>query len=201
MKKAIVISALAVLASLSVYGQGHVNFRTHTAPDDRVRNPDGSLVAGAAGYRAELVYAPDGTSPGEFATTAVRLGLDTAVGTPVAGSIQAGSRTAPITRDDSGNPSPGGFALFQVRVWRPADGATYDAVVRTGNPAFLVAETPIMRADTGNHLAPQPELATELPLPTSVGGGGLTLHPVPEPSVIGLGLLGVGALLMLRRRK
>src|SRR5687768_13439693 len=98
MKKQIVIGALAVLAGVSLYGQGHVNFRTHTSPDDRVRAGDGTLVTAAQGFRAELIYAPDGTPHEQFSSVAVRLGADVAVGVPTAGSIQGGSRTAPVTR-------------------------------------------------------------------------------------------------------
>jgi MYXO-CTERM domain-containing protein len=197
MKKAIVISALAVLASLSVYGQGAVNFRTTTTPtDNRVRNQDGTtFTAGTAGYRAELLYAPDGTADAEFNTLAIRLGADTGVGTPTPGSIQGGGRT--VTQITPG----GGFGLFQVRVWRPTAATagvpnfiSYDDAMRRGTPGDYVAETRIMRVDTA-----LPPLEPNVDLP--INAGELRLHPVPEPSVIGLGLLGVGALLMLRRRK
>lgn len=199
MKKAVTISTVAMLAALSVYGQGHVSFRTHTGPDDRVRFLDGSLVQASAGYRAELVYAPDGTDSAEFYTVAIRLGTDAAVGVPAPGVIAAGARTAPITRDAAGSPAPGGFALFQVRVWHPSAGVSWADAVARGDYRFCNAVSPIMRADTGNYLAPQPELPTELPLAPWGSPGHLTLC-IPEPSVIGLGVLAAGALL-LRRRK
>lgn len=190
-----------------MYGQGHVAFRTHTSPDDRVRWGDGTLVAGVYGFRAELIYASDGTPADQFSSVAVRLGNDAAVGVPTPGAIVGGARTALITRDAAGNPAPGGFALFQVRVWNPAQGATYN-IVLSMHPAPCTAESPIMRVDTGNHLAPQPELPAELPLPSVAGFGGLIIyngspsHPdmcVPEPSIVGLGLLAAGALLLRRR--
>lgn len=213
MKKATVFGAAVILVAVSACGQGYILFRTHPRPiDDRVRNLDGSLVTSSQGYRAELIYAPYGTPHDQFGIVAVRLGNDAAVGIPVPGVISAGSRTAPITRDTDGSPAPGGIALFQVRVWRLADGPTFDAALFLGDPGIFsrLAVSPIMCADTGNHLAIPPELPSELPLPSSVGGGGLTLGNyywdpsspcIPEPSVIGLGLLAVGALLMRHWRK
>lgn len=200
MKTGTLIGALAVFATASVSGQGTVNFRTHNSPDDRVRFLDGTLVPGSAGYRAELIYAPDGIESPQFFTVAIRLGNDAPVGTPAPGAIAAGARTAPITHDAAGNPAPGGFALFQVRVWNPRDGPTYDAVVATTPPGACIAASPIMRVDTENHLAPPPyqPFNTELPLAPWGSPGHLTLC-IPEPSAISLGLLAVGALPVVRR--
>jgi len=92
-----VFGLLIGLSALQVHAQGTVNFRTTTDPDNRVLNPDGSLVTTAQGYRAELMYAPDGTFEDQFGAMAVRIGADAPVA-PVgslAGAINAGTRTVP----------------------------------------------------------------------------------------------------------
>lgn len=182
MKIAPILAFVAILSATQVLAQGTITFSGIT-----VRNPDSSLVTSNQGYLGELVFAPDGSTD-QFDALAVRLGTIGAVGAPLAGRITGGTRTAPTT-------TPGGFGLFQVRVWRGSDGPDWRAVVATGNPNFLVTESPIVRIDTGDPTTVPP--GTPTPFPTMT----LTLHPVPEPSVIALAVLGAGALFMLRRRR
>ena len=66
------------------------------------------------------------------------------------------------------------------------------------NGAAFVGRNPIFTLktkDPGNVLETTPNLYT------ATGYQGFRLTPVPEPSAIVLGVLGAGALLMLRRRK
>lgn len=190
MKKLIIITALAMLAVSNAHAQGTVTFANGTAI--RVFMPDGTTpVAASLGYRAELVYAPDGSPMDQFNNLAVRLGADTAVGVPTAGLYSGGGRTAPTA-------TPGGFGLFQVRVWRAADGPDWRAVMATGDSRFLVGESLVMRIDTGDPTTVPPGT------PTPIVGNGLTaiiLHPVPEPSVVVLSLVSAAAFILLRRRK
>jgi hypothetical protein len=83
--------------------------------------------------------------------------------------------------------TPGQTITLQVRAWDNTTGATYDSALRRGI------------STTFTYMIP----ATSPPPPASAffmeGLRGFAL--VPEPSVIGLGLLGVGALFLLRRRK
>jgi hypothetical protein len=92
---------------------------------------------------------------------------------PVPGKINAGTRTTPEF----------GTFNFQVRVWEVADpnhtGMSDIVVVTTGNPNGMPTPT----------------------LPASLGLTSFQMVVVPEPSVIALGALGAGALLLLRRRK
>ena len=182
MKKLLLISAFAVVTTLSSYGQGSVTFANTSATRvwfQQVAGGSTTYMPVGSAYTAELVFATDGSTT-DFAQRASRLGATTTFG-PVAGLFSGGGRTATAI-------SPaGGFGLFQVRVWDTA----------TGGDAYY-GESGILRVDTGDTTSTPPGTAG------SLVGAGLTsfvVTVVPEPSVIGLGILGAGALLMLRRRK
>jgi hypothetical protein len=192
MKKLLLISTLAVASTLSSFGQGHVGFaNTSTSP---VRRADGTAVpTGLSGgtYLAELLYAVDGatTDAREFGNVATRVGATTTFNTPTAGVFNGGGRTiTSIT-------PPGGFGMFQVRVWDTRAGADYAAALASGNSAYQAGYSAVVRVDTAD------STASPLPPAASLGLASFTLSPIPEPSVVALGLLGAGALLMLRRRK
>jgi hypothetical protein len=91
------------------------------------------------------------------------------------GTIVGGTRTAPVT-------PAGAEANFQIRVWEVAD-------------ANHIGESAIVSVVTGNPNAIPPGT------PGSLGPLSVQMRIVPEPSVIALGALGAGALLLLRRRK
>lgn len=189
--KTLVGLLLLVLGSAShIHAQGTVTFGNNTST--RVFSSDGiTAIPGTAGYRAELMYAPDGTSLDFFEAVAVRLGADTGIGTPTAGLYSGGTRTGPTT-------TPGGFALFQVRVWNQAAGQDWRSAWFNHN--YGVGESAIMRIDTGDPTTIPPGT------PTPLVGNGLTTIIVcppgcPEPSTIALGAAGVAALLMFRRRQ
>jgi hypothetical protein len=192
MKKILLINALAVLATLNSYGQGSVNFANNGAT--RVFMNDGNPVPVGSRFTAELMYAPDG-SQAIFGETAIRVGGTTDFGgtVGVVGTFSGGGRTV-------GTITPaGGFGLFQIRVWETAAGNDYRAAILTGDPQWQAGTSAVLRVDTGDPTTTPAGAAAPL-----VGTGGLTsftLSPVPEPSVIALGLLGAGALLALRRRK
>ena len=188
MKKLLLTAALAVIATLSSYGQGSVTFANNTAT--RVNMPDGTGIPVGARFTAELVYAPDGTATAAFDTVATRVG-GTATFGPVAGLFNGGGRTVTALTP------AGGFGLFQVRVWETAAGQDYLSAWATGNSAYLAGKSGIMRVDTGDPTTVPP--GTPTPLTGSLAT--FAVSPIPEPSVIGLGILGAGALLMLRRRK
>ena len=165
-------------------------FANNTAT--RVFQPDGTTpMPASAGFRAELVYAPDGTALNLFMLSAIRLGSDTSVGTPIAGLYSGGARTAPTA-------TPGGFGLFQVRIWNQADGASW--LEACPKPNALVAESAIMRIDTGDPTTVPPGT------PTPLVGNGLTAISfglgggpcIPEPSMLALCGLCVGALCLRR---
>jgi hypothetical protein len=181
------------VASLSAYGQGSVNFANATASRVVLQNADGTTTFVPVGPRftAELVFAPDGTSAGEFQFAATRVGGTTTFG-PVAGLFSGGGRTA------TGVVPPGGFGLFQVRVWETGTGGALDYNTAVLSGQGFAGQSGILRVDTGDPTTTPPGTATAL---TASGLTSFIVSPVPEPSTIALGLLGVGTLLMLRRRK
>jgi len=194
--KKLLLTAAAIMATLNMYGQGSgiVNFASVGRPDDdRIWvNDTGAVGEGFkadARYHAALYWAAPGTSVDtlfqQIGPSTPFLGTATTTGT-----INGGGRT--ITGPGIVN---GGTIAFQVRAWELADGATYEeAVLRAGN----AGKGAIFEADTKD-----PGIPTEQPptLGAAAGWSGFAITPVPEPSTIALGLLGVGALLMLRRRK
>ena len=186
MKKAIVISALTVLASASVFAQGIGSVSFGNSSVNPVRLMDGTLVPRAAAggtYFAELLSALDGA---DFAT-ASRQGATSTFNSPTAGVFLGGGRTVPTTAN-------GGVGQFMVRVWDTRGGATYD-LARFNTGGFQFGNSGVFNVDTADAAAVPTPTPANLNMPT------FNLTIVPEPSVIGLGLLGAGALLLLRRRK
>jgi hypothetical protein len=192
MKKLLLITALAGITAVSAFGQGSVNFANNSATRIWYETGTGTtFVPIGTRFTAELVYAPDGTAAGEFESSAIRVGGTTTFG-PVPGLFSGGGRTAP------GITPAGGFGLFQVRVWETAAGADYREAILRGDAQYQAGTSGILRVDTGDPTTVPPGTAASL---VAAGLTGFGVSPVPEPSVIGLGLLGAGALLMLRRRK
>jgi len=186
MKKAIVISALTILAGASVFAQGIGSVSFGNTSGNPVRLLDGTLVPRAAAggtYYAELMSALDGA---DFAT-ASRQGATTTFNSPQAGVFLGGGRTVPTTQN-------GGIGQFMVRVWDTRGGATYD-LAKNNFGGFQFGNTGVFNVDTADAAAIPIPTAANMNMPT------FNLTIVPEPSVIGLGLLGAGALLLLRRRK
>ena len=92
--------------------------------------------------------------------------------------------------------------MFQVRVWETAYGNSYEAVLANGTQQDgrlgLAGKSNVMRISTGNPSGTPPSI------PSSLVANGLqafTVDVVPEPSVIGLALLGAAAVFGLRRRQ
>jgi hypothetical protein len=191
MKKVIVISALAVLATLSSYGQGSVFFGNNASTTVKMDSLTGLAVAPGSRFSVELMYAPDQTPLAVFDAVATRVGAPVTFNGPP-GVFNGSNRTI-----DTITPA-GGFGLFQIRVYETAAGSDYRDVVLRGDSAFRAGASGILRVDTGDPTTTPPGTAALL---TANGLTAFFVSPVPEPSVIGLGLLGAGALLMLRRRK
>ena len=192
MKTIIGIISLMAFAIGNTYGQGSVGFANASASRVWMTNPDGSTSFATAGSRflAELVFAPDGTPTDSFTAVATRAGAPATFFS--AGLYGGGGRTV------QGISPAGGFGLFQVRVWEAAAGADYVAAVATGNPQYQAGTSVIMRIDTGDPTTVPPGTPTPI---TSWGLNSFVITPIPEPSIIALGLISVGTLLMLRRRR
>jgi len=187
--KRLLITAAAVLATLNMYAQGTVNLVNGTTSAVYVDTVGGATKASGAAYSVGLYYAPDGTTDDSLFTLLAPTGSMSAA----PGIYNAGPRTAPIT-------TPGGFGMFQVRVWSASLGQTYEDayVAAVAGGTGRVGKSNIVRVDTGDPTTVPPGTPGSL---TASGLAPMAVSPVPEPSTIGLGILGIGTLLLLRRRK
>ena len=183
MKK--LIPFLVLLAGATVaMAQGTVNFANNvaftTTADRLVRNVDGSLLVGSdlaqpATFVAQLYYGANAGSLAAHTATPARF----RPGTSGPGIWLGGTRT--LTGF-----APGTTLTLEVRAWDMRTGATWDAAGLRGQSGTFTYTIPL------DPLSAPAAYFME-------GMRGFSL--VPEPSVIGLGLIGIGALFMLRRRK
>lgn len=206
MKKLIVLAIMAT-GSLNLFAQGTVVFGNVAAGKAVTSSRTGQALPTGTAYKVALYWLPDSGSnrgvswdtnapPTTALFDAVLATPDPAndyidillpsVGFSSPGFFSGGVRSAPI--------AGASFAWFQVRAWETAFGATYEAARDSGRDA-LIGTSNIFRSKTGDpvNAVPAVNLATS-------ALQGFVVAPVPEPSVLGLGILGVGALLLLRRR-
>jgi hypothetical protein len=185
--KKILLACTALLAAVGANGQGLVAFAntSTTLLSTNVGGVSGTAT-GAGTYRVGLYVGAVGTP--ENSLTIVGLATNNAL----AGRFSGGN---PFTLP---SPTyPGGTPLdFQVRAWTLTSGNTYEEAVQSGlglrGVSGLGQVTP-----TAN---PNPPAIL---FGTGVGqlSSGIVMTPIPEPSSIALGLLGLGAIALFRRRK
>jgi hypothetical protein len=190
MKKLILI-ATCMLASLAAYAQGTVTFA----------NSASTLVT--FGTTADVPAALQGTSL-PTGTTAVpsdfRVALYWLNPTSSAFEMLGGAASiAPVAgRFSNGTRTTGGVAgateTFMVKAWSAGGTySSYEAALASGLSSVYVGETASFSNATGGAGTPAGP-----PVPLS-GFTGLSVRPVPEPSIVALGLLGAAALLIRRR--
>lgn len=189
MKKLIPFLALLV-GTIGAYAQGtpdgkidFANQRTYATTADRlVRNTDGTPLTGT-NYIAQLLYGADASSLQPHTGTATfRAGTPTQPGTWIGATRTLNG----FSYSTATTPS---FVQVAVRVWDIRDGLTFEQAVANGGEWGI--------SDSYRWQIPTSTAVTSAFYMEDLRG--FTL--VPEPSVIGLGLIGIGALVMLRRRK
>jgi hypothetical protein len=191
--KKLLLTAAAILATLNIYAQGNgvVGFSSAGTPaDNRVYVTQDSTTPPMSGVAADNRYSiafywSEGGSP----WTQIGANADFLAGAG-AGQFLAGNRTI------TGLSANGAVVDILAKAWSKADGGSYDAVI-AANRGYA-GQSPIVNIKTKD---PLNTLETVPSLVNDSEWVAWALTPVPEPSVIGLGLLGAGALLMLRRRK
>jgi hypothetical protein len=187
MKK--LIPFLVLLAGATVaMAQGTVNFANSVAfatanpgpgPDRLVHDVGGAPLVGSdlaqpATFVAQLYYGANASSLAAHTAAAARF----RPGTTGPGIWLGGTRT--LTGF-----APGQTVTLQIVAWDMRTGGTYETAGLRGASQTFTYQVPA-------NGSPPPSYFME-------NFSGFSL--VPEPSVIGLGLIGVGALFMLRRRK
>jgi len=194
MKKLIIV-AIATLVTASAFSQGTVLFNNRTGGANApITNILTGLPAGPAGFLAQLYYNVSGsTTDGAFIPVATA---------PVT-FAQAGYivQTTARTLNNGGLVIPGGaMAALQVRAWETSLGADWDTAYanwQTGAGEFagkVLGKSAIFEQKTGDASNPTVPPTTLVPMV------GFNLVPVPEPSVIALGALGLAAILWRRRK-
>jgi MYXO-CTERM domain-containing protein len=195
MKKTLLLVTLLV-ASLSAFGQGVVNFNNRVAADANgplvdapITDPAGNRLQGGFGYRAALYGGPVGTAEASLVlltnSTSGAGAVDFRTTAATYGYVNVGAEGA---RTVSGA-AFGSQVVLQIRAWSGGY-STYEAAVASGNA--LLGKSQLVTIGTTTS-------PTDQIIPRMVGLQGFAL--VPEPSSIALGLLGLGALALIRRRK
>jgi len=188
MKKLIPFLALTVLAS-GAYAQGVITFANNviTPNTPYVLDTTGARLTGTQ-WAAQLYYGASQTSLAAHTAAPNRF---RAAGSALAGTW---STTTGANRTLTG----GGAAVpvfAQVRVWDLNQFATYEAAVAGGG---ITGTSSIF---TYTQRLSSPPATTDTYMTDASGNPLFQSFAIPEPSVIGLGIIGVGALFMLRRRK
>jgi MYXO-CTERM domain-containing protein len=182
MKKVLLIAAILVSA-VGAFAQGTVNFATaatgvNAPARDTTSGSPGVLASGSA-YAAQLYVGPAGAAATSLTTNGVSGTIATFGTGGLAGYVTGGSRSI--------EGFAGGTTITaQVRAWATATGSSWETATTRGE-SITVQVT----LASGNN---QP--------PNLVGLQAYSISPVvPEPSSIALGLLGLGAVALIRRRK
>ncbi len=177
MKKLIVALASLTL-SVGAYAQGTLGTVTFAnSAGTRIMDAGTGAAVNKDAVVVGLYYSTDLTAPDSS------LQLVTPTGTLLAdGIFVAGTRNIPGT-------TPGQMALLQVRAWDPAY-ATYEDAPATA----LKGASNRMTLALGGGTLPTPSLVAQ-------GGlAGFEVTAVPEPSTVALAMIGLGALLIRRRK-
>jgi hypothetical protein len=179
--KKLLIALAAVLITASSYGQGRVNFATKVGTDvDAPVFIAGTQTGPGPDWSAGLYLSQNGSLTALTPTVTFRpAGTG---GAAIANRYVAGQVL------DVPQITPGNAATFVMRAWLTSLGS-FDAAKASGGG--FGESAPVTIAALGGGQLPESNLT---------GLQSFTVVPVPEPSVIALGVLGASALL-LRRRK
>ena len=185
MKKLIITASLMVAAAAS-FGQGQVIF-ANSSPTTITNRVTGLAALGGAEPLIDTQVALYVGNVGDAVTSLQLIGNVTNCFS--AGRFSGGTRTLTGWT---------GTVQLQVRAW----------LANTIYPSYEAAVAAALGGDASVVIgvsAPINFATTQPPtLPVSIANAGLTpivLVPVPEPSSIALGLLGLGAVALFRRRK
>jgi len=179
--KKLILTAVAVMVSVAAFAQGQITFnnRVSGVVDARVTFADGQNIGQGVGlgYTAQLFGGPDGTAVANLSALTPNTTFRTS---SAAAQGYVNGVTVTVPGVDSG-----AKAVIVMRVFDSA--------------SAKVGESGAITLTLGGGLAVPANLEGLQAFTVTAGGTGGT-PIVPEPSTIALAALGVGALL-LRRRK
>jgi len=217
--KKLLVTLVAVAVAVTAFGQGAITFN-NGVPNSVVAPifgpQSGDSLASLSGNAAATSGAPAGFPAGTTVYTGAPLSgnnyfaqlwgglagtadgalqpLKTAVGADVILNFRTTSGQLGLVRTVASavvvpGVGAGETARIQMRVWEARGGATWADAIANADTTVLRGASPSFNLT----LAANPV--------NPVGLVSFNLYQVPEPSVIALGVLGVGALLLFRRRK
>jgi hypothetical protein len=183
MKKLLLATAVCTLVALSAAAQGTVDFRNRITGtlDVPVYGLDGVTKLGDANYVAQLYFAATQTGPFAAVTDAASV-FRTGTG---AGYWNAGADSTRTLAGIAG----GASVWLQVRVWDSTKGTSFETAQSNGS---LVGQSAAFSITAGGGGSP--------PGPPNAMIGMTSFSLVPEPSTLALLGLGLGALLIRRRK-
>jgi len=202
MKKALMVLA-AVVMGASAFGQGSIIFANRNVPTlSGTGGGNGNGTYNIPIFEAENATAGAGQLPG-----GVTVGLFTPDGNTLIGSTLLRSTITPSDTSmffansaqtfNVPGTNPGDTPTLIIRAWQGSSFAGAKGGAGEWNEWSFTTK-PLGGTPLGG--------GTPIQTPNMTGwgpesGAGFQLHPVPEPTTVAFGVLGLGALILARRRK
>ncbi len=185
MKKLLLTLCITVCATSFLHAQGALVFQNNSA--SAITNVSTGLRAVVA-TRVGLYVNPNSAATTETAGWVAAGGF---ANLAAAGIINAGTR---LLTNNGANIPGGSPVAVQVRAWLTAGAfTTYESALLGAAAGDHFGLSPVFVMTPAVSPAPAPNINTVLQP--------FTIAPIPEPSSIALGLLGLGAIALFRRRK
>jgi hypothetical protein len=199
MKRAII--ALSILSvAFGVYGQGFIKFQNAAGSliTTNLFGVTGSMAGPTDTYQFQLLIGPDGGTPAYSAAIATVTNKNNA--------LSAGRIANRTSVEVPGN--VGDFISVQLVGWSRNLGNNYNqflANLSTATTGFYgTSEVGRVALSSSSGVSTAPPILFDSAATYPAGWTaipGFALSAVPEPSAIALGVLGLGALILFRRRK